>query len=136
LFSQTNRDPDSSPIFCRRPNNARFGNAIASEPNVDGMKTVRVRGDESLDLFLAQVLTVSLVERVAHLVEMPFQVVKSRMGKTDAEINDVFFGSGPMIDPTWRWNYNFLDSGLVRTYTGQTTRAGKRMQREDNAPPR
>jgi hypothetical protein len=107
---------------------------MTSEPNVDSVNTVRVRGDETLDLFLAQVLTVSFVEGVAYLVEVPFQVVKSRMRKTNVEIDNVFSGSGPIIDPTWGWNYDFLDSGLVRTDTGKTTRAGNRMQREDHAP--
>jgi hypothetical protein len=103
-----------------------LADTVASEPNIDSIETARVRGDESLDLLLAQVLTVPFVGGVAHLVKMSFQVVKVRVGKPNVEGDDAVWRSWSMLDPTCGWCHNLLDRGLVSTYTGETDGTGER----------
>ena len=62
---------------------------VAFQPFIHGIDAIRVRRHERLDARLRQVFSVARVERIADLREMLLELREARLGKRDAQRDDV-----------------------------------------------
>ena len=69
--------------------------------------------DELVNLFSAEMLTVSLMVGIRNLIQMSFELIKLALLETDLQVDHLIFGSGSNPRERTRNMVNILDS-IVR----------------------